>query len=119
MVSYEKQLEFDFMRRHPDYVFADGAQGSTTSPEYPKGANGPTGPYATFDPPKDDVNQPEHYTLGKIEVYDFINAWDLSFAQGNVIKYTVRAPYKGSELKDLKKARWYLDKLIEQAEEQQ
>jgi hypothetical protein len=99
MVSYEKQLEFDFMQRYPDYVW----------PEIPE----------TFDPPKDDVNQPEHYTLGKIEVFDFINAWDLSFAQGNVIKYTVRAPYKGSELKDLKKARWYLDKLIEQAEQGQ
>lgn len=65
---------------------------------------------------EDDVNHPDHYTLGKIEVFDFIKAWDLSFAEGNVVKYTVRAPYKGSKLKDLKKARWYLDQLIAEAE---
>lgn len=70
------------------------------------------------DPPKDDVNQPYHYTAGKIEVYDFIKAWGLNFAEGNVIKYTVRAPFKGNTLKDLKKARWYLDQLIKQAEEE-
>ena len=93
MVSYEKQLEFEFMKRNPDYEF----------------------PTYTVDPLKDDVNRPEHYTLGKIEVFDFIKAWDLSFAEGNVVKYTVRAPYKGNRLKDLKKARWYLDKLIEEA----
>lgn len=66
---------------------------------------------------KDDVNHPEHYTLGKIEVFDFIKAWDLSFAEGNVVKYTVRAPYKGNTLKDLQKARWYLDQLIKEAED--
>lgn len=70
----------------------------------------------TFDPPKDDVNHPQHYTLGGIEVYDFIKAWELGFAEGNVVKYTVRSPYKGSRLKDLRKARWYLDQLIKEAE---
>lgn len=65
----------------------------------------------------DDVNHPEHYTLGKIEVFDFIKAWGLDFAEGNVVKYTVRAPYKGNTLKDLKKARWYLDQLIKAAED--
>jgi hypothetical protein len=65
---------------------------------------------------KDDVNQPAHYTMGSIEVYDFIRSWELSFAEGNVVKYTVRAPYKGTQLTDLKKARWYLDQLIEAAE---
>jgi hypothetical protein len=64
----------------------------------------------------DDVNHPDHYTMGGIEVFDFINSWQLSFAEGNVVKYVVRAPYKGSQLKDLKKARWYLDQLIKEAE---
>lgn len=73
----------------------------------------------TFDPPKDDVNQPPHYTMGGIEVFDFITSWELSFTEGNVIKYVVRAPYKGSKLKDLRKARWYLDRLIEEAEEEE
>lgn len=64
----------------------------------------------------DDVNHPDHYTMGSIEVFDFINSWQLSFPEGNVVKYVVRAPYKGSQLKDLKKARWYLDQLIKDAE---
>lgn len=71
-----------------------------------------------FDPPKDDVNRPDHYTLGGIEVFDFIQSWELSFPEGNVVKYVVRSPYKGSRLKDLRKARWYLDRLIEQAEKE-
>ena len=66
----------------------------------------------------DEINQPAHYTLGKIEVFDFINAWELSFAEGNVIKYVTRAPYKGKKVQDLKKARWYLDQLIEAAEQE-
>lgn len=69
-----------------------------------------------FPMPKDNINHPEHYTLGKIEVFDFIKAWDLSFAEGNVVKYVVRAPHKGRAVDDLKKARWYLDQLIKQAE---
>lgn len=71
---------------------------------------------ANVDPHKDDVNNPQHYTLGSIEVFDFIEAWELNFAEGNVIKYVVRAPFKETRVKDLKKARWYLDKLIEAAE---
>lgn len=97
-----------------------GATGPTEWPETPKGMNGPAGPsgsYQYVDPPKDDVNNPFHYTAGTIEVFDFISAWNLSFAEGNVVKYLIRAPYKGSRLKDLKKARWYLDQLIAEAEE--
>ena len=65
----------------------------------------------------DPVNKPSHYTLGKIEVFDFIKAWELSFAEGNVVKYVVRAPHKKNQLEDLKKARWYLDQLIKEAEQ--
>lgn len=64
----------------------------------------------------DTVNSPDHYTKG-IEVYDFIQSWEMSFPRGNVVKYVTRAPYKGNTLEDLKKARWYLDKLIKAAEE--
>ena len=66
--------------------------------------------------PNDDVSRPAHYTMGKIEVYDFISAWELSFAEGNVVKYVTRSPYKGNRLKDLQKARWYLNQLIEECE---
>lgn len=64
------------------------------------------------------VNHPEHYTKGGIEVHDFISAWSMDFDTGNVIKYVTRAPYKNNKLEDLKKARWYLNKSIEEAEKE-
>ena len=65
----------------------------------------------------DDINNPTHYTKGSIEPIDFIMSWEMSFLEGNVIKYVTRAPYKNNELKDLEKARFYIEKLIEQAKE--
>ena len=41
-----------------------------------------------------------------------------SFLRGNILKYVLRAPYKGSELKDLKKAAEYLQWEIERVEEE-
>ena len=64
----------------------------------------------------DEINRPDHYTAGGIETYDYIKSWEMSFAEGNVIKYVTRAPYKGTQVKDLQKARWYLDQLIEEAQ---
>lgn len=61
---------------------------------------------------EDVVNHPSHYTRGKIEVIDFIEDQQLPYHLGNVIKYVARAGYKGDKLEDLKKARWYLDRYI-------
>jgi hypothetical protein len=66
----------------------------------------------------DIINHPEHYTKGGIEVREFIDSWHLDFNSGNVIKYVVRAPYKGTELQDLKKAQNYLNHLIELKEKE-
>ena len=64
-------------------------------------------------PKKEDViNHPSHYTRGKIEVIDFIEDQQLPYHLGNVIKYIARAGHKGDKLEDLKKARWYLDRYI-------
>jgi hypothetical protein len=60
----------------------------------------------------DLVNHPPHYTAGGIEVIDFIEAWNLGFCLGNVVKYLCRADHKGNRLEDLRKARWYLDREI-------
>lgn len=60
----------------------------------------------------DVINRPEHYTFSGIEVIDAIEAWDLGFHLGNVVKYIARAGRKGSRVEDLKKARWYLDREI-------
>ena len=60
----------------------------------------------------DAVNHPSHYTRGQIEVIDFIEDQQLPYHLGNVVKYVARAGYKGDKLEDLKKARWYLDRYI-------
>lgn len=63
----------------------------------------------------DKVNHPEHYTYGKIEVIDVIEAFNLDYKEGNIIKYILRHKHKNG-LEDLKKARWYLDRIIENCE---
>ena len=42
-----------------------------------------------------------------------------SFLRGNILKYVLRAPYKGNELEDLKKASVYLQWEIERLETEQ
>lgn len=64
------------------------------------------------------VNHPDHYNQNGIEVWDVINAFmkDLSGAEafyaGNVIKYVLRWNHKNG-IEDLKKAKVYIDKIIE------
>lgn len=60
----------------------------------------------------DRVNSPPHYTAGGIETIDFIEAKDLNYRLGNVIKYVSRAEKKENPLEDLKKAKWYLEREI-------
>ena len=73
-----------------------------------------------FGVPKDDrVNSPSHYTSGKREVIDTIEdavkdapSNIFGMLQGQVLKYVLRVWLKDNPLEDLKKARWYLDRLI-------
>jgi hypothetical protein len=61
----------------------------------------------------DIVNKPLHYTTGGVETLDFIEAKDLNYRLGNVVKYVVRAGKKHTDpVEDLKKARFYLDREI-------
>jgi hypothetical protein len=62
----------------------------------------------------DSVNHPDHYQGQGIEVIDIIDSLD--FYRGNIVKYILRADKKGNEIKDLHKAKWYLDKLIQKME---
>ena len=60
------------------------------------------------------VDHPGHYG-GKSNIYEVINiieAYNLNFSLGNVIKYTLRAGKKSDELEDLEKAKWYLERHI-------
>jgi hypothetical protein len=60
------------------------------------------------------VEHPEHYggADNPYEAIKVIEAWELGFHLGNVVKYLSRAGKKGDALDDLKKARWYLDRHI-------
>ena len=70
---------------------------------------------------EDNVNMPQHYRVGEVEAIDYI-AQQLGvgvkdYLLGNVHKYLHRHRFKGQALEDLKKAEWYLQRLI--MEEQQ
>lgn len=67
----------------------------------------------------DLVNHPDHYG-GADNPYEAIKVIEAAghgrgFCYGNALKYLLRAPHKGSELQDLKKARWYISRLIDRA----
>lgn len=70
--------------------------------------------------PVEAVNHPPHYG-GDDDPYEaikVIEAWGLGFHLGNTVKYISRAGKKSGAtlLQDLKKARWYLDRLIKRLE---
>lgn len=67
---------------------------------------------------KENVKHPSHYNQGGIECFDVIKAalgedGFQAFCHGNAIKYTFRAKYKGKYIEDMKKARFYIDQIIE------
>ena len=63
----------------------------------------------------DNVDHPNHYTFGDIEVIDVIDDWHLDFCLGNAVKYIARAGKKDitTTIVDLKKAIWYIQHYIE------
>lgn len=69
---------------------------------------------------KEAVNHPKHYGGEKnpYEAIKVIEAWDLNFSLGNVLKYMSRAGKKSNNpLEDLRKAAWYLNREIQRIEE--
>ena len=66
---------------------------------------------------REAVNHPDYYKHGGIEAIDAIEAWELGFNLGNVVKYIARAGHKTADsLQDLKKAEWYLSREIKRME---
>ena len=65
----------------------------------------------------DMVNSPAHYNEANIETIDIIQSVTgdgfETYLQGNILKYICRYKYKNG-VEDLEKARWYLNRLIEQ-----
>ena len=72
-----------------------------------------------LDSSSDPIN-PSHYKRGGIECIEAIKAATgegfIGYVWGNVLKYLWRWPKKGG-VEDLKKARWYLDRLIKEVGE--
>lgn len=67
----------------------------------------------------DKINSPKHYTVGGIETIDFMKAKSTTeefhgYLRLTVLKYLSRGPYKEDALEDYKKARWFLNRLIEE-----
>ena len=70
----------------------------------------------------DNVNHPNHYTYGGLELID---VWEATLSEealrglykGNVMKYLWRYERKNG-LEDLKKARFYLERLIERLQKE-
>ena len=65
----------------------------------------------------DVVNSPEHYRQGGIEAIDAIKASMTreefkGYLRGNAQKYLWRYRHKGKPVEDLRKAKWYLDRLL-------
>jgi hypothetical protein len=61
------------------------------------------------------VNHPSHYNHGKLECIDIMeDVFGIdetrAFCKLNAFKYLVRAELKGSEVEDIDKALWYLNK---------
>lgn len=70
----------------------------------------------SFDP----VKKPKHYNIGNIEtityIKDKLNAEEFKgYIKGNVLKYVSREAHKNG-LEDLQKAKWYLDYLLKETE---
>lgn len=66
----------------------------------------------------DMVNNPPHYNQSGIECIEAIFAalgpeGFQAYCQGNALKYLWRHKYKGNAVEDLKKAQWYINKIIE------
>lgn len=64
----------------------------------------------------DPVDHPKHYNSHPSGVETITITEHMGFCLGNVVKYVMRAPHKNSQLEDLKKARWYLDREIARLE---
>jgi hypothetical protein len=78
----------------------------------------PVKPETVEQPTSDPVN-PSHYNQGGIECIEAIKAalgvGFIAYLWGNILKYLWRWPNKNG-IEDLKKARWYLDRLIQEEE---
>lgn len=135
---YASEAEKDILRKRQTEIYSFFANGRdkeepVTATELYKelikidAALGESNPKANDN----SINHPSHYTSGGIECIDAMKAMLTGYEQqqittsyywhflaGQVLKYLWRWPLKERPLQDLKKARWYLDRLIDDVESQ-
>ena len=92
----------------------------------PPGSKVPADPPGTFSETMhddtrghDNIERPAHYARFPIEPCTFIMTNELPYWAGNVVKYVCRAPYKGSEKENIRKAIRYCQMRIEQIEREE
>ena len=71
----------------------------------------------------DAVNHPPHYKVGGIETIEYMKAKSTpeefkGHLRLTAIKYLSRTGYKDDALQDLKKAQWYLNRLVKECEDE-
>lgn len=78
---------------------------------------------ANEKPVENAIEHPQNYNRGSIECIDALNAmvegWDNPVAAvlaWQAVKYIWRHPFKGKPVEDLKKAQFYLERLVKQYE---
>lgn len=89
--------------------------GTPGSPHPPASAMGVSHKILEHDP----VNNPAHYKQTEWESIQVIkNSMTRDeyqgYLRGNIMKYTMRYRYKAEPVEDLRKARWYLEQLIKE-----
>ena len=67
----------------------------------------------------DPINKPSHYRQTDWEAIEIIKKSMTEdeyqgYLRGNIMKYTMRYRYKKQPIEDLRKARWYLEELIKE-----
>jgi len=69
-------------------------------------------------PSADSVDKPAHYNNGSIEAIEYIKQQTgegfKDYLYGNAIKYMHRHRYKGKPVEDLRKAQWYITRMIQE-----
>lgn len=60
----------------------------------------------------DPINKRSHYNQSRFEVIEILDDHSLDFYRGNIVKYLLRAPFTGEPLEQLKKAQYYLNRLV-------
>lgn len=79
-------------------------------------------PVVMQQPAKEHVNHPDHYQTSSVECIDALGAatedlsGDEAFCTASAIKYLWRWKKKGTPIEDLRKAQWYIDRLINKLE---